>query len=478
MSGALEVLAEMEPASKAPRRPRKRIEAPPPEAILPPDHAGINLGDFHAHMPSHQYLFEPTRQLWPAASVNGRLPWIVDAEGKRVRPTDWLDRNRPIEQLIWHPGEETLVTNRVMQVSGWVEHTGTTVFNLYRPPEQTEGSAKLAQPWIDHLYRLYPEEAWHIERWLAHRIRFPGEKCNHALVLGGMQGIGKDTILEPVKVGVGPWNWQEVSPAQMLGRFNGWAKGVVVRVNEARDLGDVDRLAFYDHSKTYIAAPPDVIRVDEKHLREHYVVNVIGLIITTNHRTDSLYLPADDRRHFVAWSEARREDFDACYWRRLHGWYERSEGFPNGGIGHVVAYLRQLDLSGFDPKAPPPKTAAFWALVQAGESPESGELRDVIEQLGNPAALTLQYLIETAESMNMLSLVDELKDRKCRRALPHRLERVGYVPVRNPDAEDGLFKVFGKRQAIYAHRSQPATEQMRAARAVGKVSEVSDPPMP
>ena len=38
------------------------------------------------------------------------------------------------------------------------------------------------------------------------------EKINHALVLGGEQGIGKDTLLEPVKHAVGPWNFDEVSP--------------------------------------------------------------------------------------------------------------------------------------------------------------------------------------------------------------------------------------------------------------------------
>ena len=37
-------------------------------------------------------------------------------------------------------------------------------------------------------------------------------------VLGGAQGIGKDTMLEPVKHAVGPWNFHEMSPANMLGR--------------------------------------------------------------------------------------------------------------------------------------------------------------------------------------------------------------------------------------------------------------------
>src|SRR5207237_4708323 len=103
-------------------------------------------------------------------------------------------------------------------------------------------------------------------------------------------------------------------PPQMLGGFNGFLKSVILRVSEARDLGDVNRFQFYDHMKSYTAAPPDVLRVDEKHLREYYVLNCCGVIITTNHKTDGIYLPADDRRHFVAWSNIAKEDFSQSYW--------------------------------------------------------------------------------------------------------------------------------------------------------------------
>ena len=77
-------------------------------------------------------------------------------------------------------------------------------------------------------------------------------------MLGGLQGIGKDSLLEPIKQAVGPWNFSEVSPQQVLGRFNAFLKSVILRVSEARDLGDVDRFAFYDHTKSLTAAPPDV----------------------------------------------------------------------------------------------------------------------------------------------------------------------------------------------------------------------------
>jgi hypothetical protein len=61
--------------------------------------------------------------------------------------------------------------------------------------------------WLAHIRKIYPDDADHIIAWLAHRVQRPGEKINHALVLGGEPGIGKDSMLEPVKYAVGPWNF-------------------------------------------------------------------------------------------------------------------------------------------------------------------------------------------------------------------------------------------------------------------------------
>ena len=46
----------------------------------------ISRDDFYAHMVSHKYIYAPARTLWPAASVNARLPMvtITDANGQPV----------------------------------------------------------------------------------------------------------------------------------------------------------------------------------------------------------------------------------------------------------------------------------------------------------------------------------------------------------------------------------------------------------
>jgi hypothetical protein len=421
------------------------------------DGKGVELSDFYAYMPMHSYIFAPARDMWPAKSVNVRVPPVVlvDAQGKQVHvpASVWLDHHRPVEQMTWAPGLPMIIADRLISNGGWIERRGVCCFNLYRPPELKLGDADRAGPWLEHVHNIFGEQAQHIISWLAHRVQRPQEKINHALALGGLQGIGKDTLLEPVKHAVGPWNFTEVTPQHLLGRFNGFVKSTILRVSEARDLGDVNRYSFYDHMKAYTAAPPDVLRVDEKNLREYSVLNCCGVIITTNHKADGIFLPSDDRRHYVGWSDASKEDFAANYWTTLWGYYE------NGGYGHVAAYLTSLDISAFDPKAPPPKTPAFWDIVDANQAPEDAELADVLDDLGNPAATTLTRVQNRATG----DFETWIKDRKNRRQIPYRFERCGYVPVRNDAADDGLWKICNRRQVVYARAGLSLRDRLGAA---------------
>ena len=427
----------------------------------------INLGDFRAYLPAHNYIFMPCREPWPAASIDAVFPpqVLTDAAGNPImkggkvqtlKASRWLDRNQPAHQMIWIPGMPVLVPDRLVVDGGWIERSGVVCLNLYRAPHPSSGDPTKAQPWLDHVTKLYPieAEAKHVVRWCAQRVQQPEIKINHILVVGGEEGIGKDTMLEPVKRGVGPWNFHEVSPTQMMGRFNSFVKSTILRINEARDLGEVDRFKFYDHLKTYAVTPPDVLRVDEKHLREQYAFNRMGIIISTNYRTDGIYLSAQDRRHYVAWSEARKADFPVDYFNDMWKW------FDDGGAGHVIAHLHALDLSDFDPKLPPPKTEAWQTIVSAHYAPEAAELTDTIDKLGNPAAFIINDLVSQSPSL------DWLYDPKSRRIVPHRLEDCGYIRVSNPGSIQGLWKVKGKSCAIYARKELSVADRLKAARAL------------
>ena len=435
---------------------------------------GVSLEDFYAYMPMHNYIFAPAREMWPSASVNARIPPIpvTDASGYPVMgakgepmmqpASQWLDEHRAVEQMTWWPGMPEIIEGKLIHEGGWVERKGVHVFNQYRAPTLPPGDASKAGMWLNHIRNIYPDDASHIVAWLAHRVQHPGDKVNHGLVLGGKQGIGKDTMLEPVKRTIGSWNFREASPQQIDGRFNGFLKAVILRTNEARDLGDLDRFKFYDLMKVYLAAPPDVLRVDEKHIREYSVLNCVGIVITTNHKADGIFLPADDRRHYVAWSTREKEDFTAEYWKKLWKWYD------DGGDRHVAAYLAQPErLVGFDPKAPPPKTPAFWEIVDASRVQEDAEIADAIDKIrdpktnkiGDPDTVTIMQIAENCEC----DLRDWLWDRRNSRKVPHRLEQCGYIAVRNPSAKDGMWKVKDRRTIVYAKAS--LTPQQRYDRA-------------
>lgn len=422
------------------------------------------LHQFYAYLPEHKYIHRPTRRLWPAASVDGHLAGL---SVEKKKPTAWLDKHRAVQMLTWWPGREEVIADMIAADGAWIEAPGQRVYNQYRAPAVMRGNARGAGRWRDHLRFIYPDEAEaaHVERWLAQRVQAPGVKVNHALVLGGAPGIGKDTLLEPVKRAVGSWNWSDIDPSHVLAAFSPWMKSVVLRVNETRDLGGINRFAFYEHTKTLIAAPPDMLLCNEKHVSQYHVVNVMGVIYTTNNKTDGIYLPANDRRHFVAWSLRTQEDFDAEYWPSIWNWLEA------GGSADVATFLRELDLSSFDPKAPPPKTPAFFAIVAANNDPRDSELVGLIEEMGRPDALTIAEIVRRAGEADGLegsTLIDELTDRKNRRGVPHLLERAGYAQVRNPDAQSGLWRIGGNRCAAYARNDLSPGRQLSAARELAR----------
>jgi phage/plasmid primase-like uncharacterized protein len=438
----------------------------PSPGDTPPDGKAekIQFCDFVSFLPSHNYIYIPTREHWPAGSVNAVLPPVHMGFDNKNNPiykpaSHWLDKNSAVEQMLWSPGEPMLVSDKLLLDGGWLEKKGAKAFNSYQPPIIKPSDASKAGRWIELWHKLYPTEADHIIKYLAFKIQRPGVKINHGLLLGGEGGIGKDTLLEPVKHGVGPWNFAEISPTAIGGDFDGYKKCVMLRISEARDLGELSRYDFYEHMKTLLATPPDVLRVNEKHTKEYYVLNCCGVVITTNHK-DGMYLPSGDRRVLVAWSNVLETDFLENFWKDFWDWYNKE-----GGIAHVVAYLRELDVSDFNPKAPPPKTAAFWDMVNAGRAPETGQLSDLLEAMENPRAVTIKGMADHRDwkETDHSEIREYLREKKNYRNILHRLAECGYSPVRNDGAKDGLWKINGARQVVYAKKELTERERIEAA---------------
>jgi Bifunctional DNA primase/polymerase, N-terminal/Family of unknown function (DUF5906) len=426
--------------------------------VIAPPSVKPGRGTFLAYLPLNQFIYLPTRALWPATTINTTLaPVEIGTKEVKKRDSDeveevpvtipaskWLNRNKGVACMTWAPGYPMIVHGKTIQRDGWVDNPGKTTFNEYREPtiKHVPGDPS---PWVNHIRLLCGEHTQHVLYYFAHRVQRPAEKINHALVFGGSQGIGKDTAFEPLKAAVGPWNFKEASPVTMMSQFDPYKKCVMLRVNEARDLGDMTRHEFYERIKNLSAAPPDVLTVNEKYLGETYIPNVCGMVVTTNHQ-DAIALPADDRRCFVMWSTLTKEDFTEQYWTDLYAW------FANGGNEIVAHYLATLDLSGFNAKAYPLRTEAWHQMVGFSAAPEDAELADAIDVLGNPDALTVAAVIVKADN---IALRDYLRERRNSRSIPLRFNKCEYVPVRNKAAKDGLWVVSKKRQVVYPRGRWP-----------------------
>jgi hypothetical protein len=93
---------------------------------------GIKLEDFIAYLPWHVFMFIPTREAWPAVSVNARIDPIAlenpdgtpvvnskTGETVKIQASAWLDKNHSAQQMTWCPGMPLEVHDRLVDSGGW-----------------------------------------------------------------------------------------------------------------------------------------------------------------------------------------------------------------------------------------------------------------------------------------------------------------------------------------------------------------------
>jgi hypothetical protein len=407
--------------------------------------------DFWAHLPTHSYINRRTREHFSVDAVNGHLKRFADRLG--MKPAQWLDIYHATQQMSWQPGHAEIIEGAIADKGHLRPDPKGRIYNLYRPSEAVASEAD-PSPWVNHLRLLYPDDADHLMKWFSYRIQNPGDKINHALVIGGAQGIGKDLLLEPLRYGVGKHNLADVNPADLFKDFTPWVESTLVIINEARDLGDVDRYKFYESAKRFITAPPDTLPCNKKHLASYDVPNVMGVIFTSNHKIAGLYIDPDDRRHYVAWCSAEKQP--AAYFDRLWTWMHEE-----GGKQAVLGFLQRLNIDEWNAKEPPPKTAAWHQIVAANSNPEEATLSDALQGL---QIATVAEILATVQSRGHLDLAMALMDRKNLRRIPGLLERAGFEALPNPHSKsDGRWAINGKRETLYADRKLSNAERLTLA---------------
>ena len=256
-------------------------------------------------------------------------------------------RGRMLQGITYAPGRAVLC-----------EHTGQVFGNKWRNarPGCVGGDPG---PWLAHVERLIsdPAERQHLLDAMAFKVQRPGVKINHAMLIGGVPGSGKDSMIAPLLYAIGganETNTTRVEAAELQQVWGYFLENEVIIFNELRQSEAIDRRALENRLKPILAAPPELLTVQRKGQHPIQVVNQAMVLAFSNYR-DAIAIPSDDRRWWVTWTDAPRmtEQESSELW----------DYFKAGGLQAGAAYLRQRDVSRFNPSAAPPWTDAKQIMI-------------------------------------------------------------------------------------------------------------------
>jgi hypothetical protein len=253
-----------------------------------------------------------------------------------------------------------------------VARDGLVYGNRWRDARPTPAAGDASQ-WLAHVERMVPEkfEREHLLNALAHKVQFPGHKINHAILMGGNHGSGKDTLFAPFVWAIGgdaKANCSLVKNEDLSSQWGYALECEVMEIAELRQAEAKDRRALENTLKPIIAAPPELLMVNRKGLHPYMALNRVFVIAFSNERV-AISLPSEDRRWFVIWCAASK--LPEAQAVSLWNWYQH-----RGGFEAVAHYLHTRDVSAWNPNAPPPMTEAKAIMVEHGMSTAESFLVD------------------------------------------------------------------------------------------------------
>lgn len=260
------------------------------------------------------------------------------------------DRLQIADAITYRPGEGRLVYENLPGLKGWC--VNSWIDERGELPEHAEDSE--VQRWLDHVAFVIPGESERetVLNWLAWVVQNPGSKPNWALVIGStVEGMGKDLMLEPVRVAVGQSNVREITADDISNDYTDYYVRTRLLIVGEMELND--RRAMTNRLKPLVAAPPYTLRVNIKHQPQYSVPNLIAAVFFTN-MENAMAVSETDRRYFVIWNHGKRKPDD--YYESLIEWYDA------GGRGKAARWLMDRNLGEFNAKGRAPETEAKRAM--------------------------------------------------------------------------------------------------------------------
>ena len=286
----------------------------------------------------------------PCKSIHGKNP--------KVEASICFDENRQangakaLVGITYAAGESVIVAR-----------DGDLYGNRWRDARPAFGSGDVT-PWLEHCRTLVPDEAElnHIFDVMAFKVQHPEIKINHAILHGGDQGSGKDTMWAPfiwAVCGEHLKNRGLLDNDTMSSQFGYALESEILILNELKEPDAKERRALANKLKPIIAAPPEMLTVNRKGLHPYQMANRIFVLAFSNDPVP-ISLDSQDRRWFCVWSHAPRMAPSVA--EKMWKWYKA------GGFAAIGGWLAARDVTAFNAGATPMMTEFKMNLVEHGMS--------------------------------------------------------------------------------------------------------------
>jgi hypothetical protein len=292
---------------------------------------------------------------------------------RKVEASICFDENRQamgakaLVGVTYAAGEDVIVTR-----------DGDLFGNRWRDarPDLTNVREGDISPWLDHCRELVPEQAEldHIFNVMAFKVQHPEIKVNHAILHAGDEGCGKDTFWAPfiwAVCGDHLKNRGIMDNNSVTSQWGYQLESEILLINELKEPDAATRRQLANQLKPIIAAPPEMLPINRKGLHPYQMANRLFVLAFSNDPVP-ISLATQDRRWFCVWSTAPRMDSNRA--KKMWDWYR------SGGFGTIGRFLRDRDVSKFNPSAPPMWTEFKANLIEHGMSMAESYLVELMRE--------------------------------------------------------------------------------------------------
>lgn len=350
-----------------------------------------------------------TGQLFTKQGIDGKLGHLAETLQSEAFQTIPVRQRRLLFSQMFSMHPDTIKVDNMTYWPGQArlaqDETGRMLVNSWRAPSfkhVKHVSENDIQPWLD-LVKLVigTKNDWKLFiKFLALIVKYPGIKPNFAPVVLSQPGLGKDTMLIPVLVGVGQGNYFMVGADNLVSTFTPYLEKRFIYMSEMRQhqRGSKSSHDVMNDLKAYLADKPEWVATNRKGIGEYLVRNLTGWVFFSNEKRPIFVAEGDRRMWIIDNMEQPKESAD--YYTKLNKWLEKN--------AHLVAsYLRDYPLTVADIeifKGAAPDTTAKSLLIEANRDPVEVALRELIEEVRQGSVFN-SCIVTSAD------IVAELKNR-------------------------------------------------------------------